>query len=358
MNERISSGLGLPAPLRVVPDMIPNWEEVDMDFDTAAARFVERHDADGASRDLPVMDLRTWGVAPEGEHFSLKPLAGHEPPRKLRANALSMLCARLGAPTEFVRDKLPAPLQTAILNVLLAQGERAGTAVLRLRGNEIGAVVTDRYTALDAPELMNTLRAALSRHGLLDTVRVHALATGVTDVIRLVLPSEAEPVQVGDVSLVGIDVSSSSFGRSALHIKGSLVRLICRNGMRAPTAMGGQISLRHLGETQRLRDGVAEGVATALVHARGLMKLWKSAVVSHISDLSAFINDLRELDQSEQASMRSELGASKPSELPKRASVFDVVNALTHSAQAAGPYRRIELEEIAGRILVEHVEPS
>jgi hypothetical protein len=301
-----------------------------------------------------VLDLATWKVAPDGDHFSLKPLAGHEPPLGLRSNAFSMLCARLGAPAEFVRDRLPAPLQLAVLNVLLSKSERLpGSAVLRLRGNEIGAVVTDRYTPVDAPELMTTLRAALVRHGLLDSVRVVALATGVTDVIRLALPSESEPVQVGDVSMVGLDVSSSSFGRSALHIKGSVIRLVCRNGLRAPNSMGGQISLRHLGEAQRLRDGVAEGVATALVNARGVMTHWRSAVSSYITGLADYIDRLRELDQGEQQRVRVELGANKSNELPERASVYDVVNAITQAAHEAEPARRIELESIAGGVLLD-----
>ncbi|HXK16726.1 MAG TPA: hypothetical protein VNG33_02895, partial [Polyangiaceae bacterium] len=325
MNDRVLTPLGLPPPLRPVPDMPASWQDVDLDFDTAAERFVRRHQADGAARDLPVLDLRTWGVAPtpDGERFTLKPLADHEPPLQLRSTAFSGLCTRLGAPAEFIRDKLPAPLQLATLNYLMAQGERPGTAMLRLRGDDVTAIVSERYAPLDAGELVGTLRNALARHGLLETVRVRAVATGLTDVIRLVLPAavEAVPIKVGDVSLVGLDISSSSFGRSAVHIRGILFRLICTNGLRSPGSLG-DLSLRHLGETQRLRDGVSEGVATALVHGRGLMDRFKSSVSAYITNLADFIDGMRELNLSEQQAVRVELGANKPGELPERVSVF------------------------------------
>jgi hypothetical protein len=351
MNERISTNLGLPAPLRPVPDMAPVWLEVDLDFDTAAERFVRRHEADGAPLERPIMDLRTWRVAPDGGVFSLQPLAGHERALQLRSTAFASLCTRLNAPADFLR-RLAQPLQLATLNYLLAQGERAGTAVLRLRGDEVTAIVSERYAPLDAGELVGTLRSALSSHGLLGAVRVRALATGMTDVIWLVLPSEGVAVKVGDVSLVGLDVSSSSFGRSSVHLRGSLLRLVCANGLRAPSSMG-DLSLRHLGETQRLRDGVAEGVATALTHARGLMNRWRAAVSTYVSNLADYIDGLRDLAQGEQQAVRTELGATKPAELPERVSVYDFVNAVTHAAQSAEPARRIELETVAGRILLD-----
>lgn len=354
MNDRVVSPLGLPPPLRPTPDMPASWQDVDLDFDTAAERFVRRHQADGAARDLPVLDLRTWGIAPtpDGERFTLKPLAGHEPPLPLRSTAFSGLCTRLGAPAEFIRDKLPAPLQLATLNFLMAQGERPGTAMLRLRGDDVTAIVSERYAPLDAGELVGTLRNALARHGLLETVRVRAVASGVTDVIRLVIPSESTAIKVGDTSLVGLDVSSSSFGRSAVHLRGVVWRLICMNGARTPSSMG-DVSLRHLGETQRLRDGLAEGVATALTHARGLMSRWKSAVSTYVTNLADFIDGMRELNLSEQQAVRVELGANKPAELPGRVSVFDFVNAVTQAAHEAEPARRIELESIAGGVLLD-----
>ena len=84
--ERVRS---LPAPLRVVPDMPSRWNDVELDFDTAAERIVRAHEKDGEHRDLPIADFKTWIVAPHEGNFALAPLAGHHPPKPMRSSACS-----------------------------------------------------------------------------------------------------------------------------------------------------------------------------------------------------------------------------------------------------------------------------
>ena len=133
------------------------------------------------------------------------------------------------------------------MNYLLASAPQAMSAQLRLRGDEVSAVVSDRYAPLDAVEFVETLRQALGQQGLLSSVRARAVATGTTDLMRLVVPSESQAIKVGDVTAVGLDLSTSSFGRSALHVRGLLWRLKCTNGLRTAEGMG-QFSYRHVGE--------------------------------------------------------------------------------------------------------------
>ena len=95
-QTQVQSPMNLPAPLGVAKDMRPLWSDVDCDYDTAAEQLVTAHKEDGLLRDLPVMDLRTWGLKADKGQFALAPLAGHEPARPLRANAFSQLSNRLG----------------------------------------------------------------------------------------------------------------------------------------------------------------------------------------------------------------------------------------------------------------------
>ena len=297
-HTNLQKSMQLPPPLTVAKDMRPRWDDIDCDYDTAAQALVTAHNDDGQLRDVPILDLRTWGLKSEGGQFALAPLAGHEPARPMQSNAFSQLSNRLGAPVEFVRDRLPAPLQLATLNFLLAAAPQPLSAQLRLRGDEISAVVSERYAALDAAEFVDTLRQALSQQGLLSSVRARAVATGTTDLLRLVIPSESQAIKVGDVTAVGLDLSTSSFGRSALHVRGLLWRLKCTNGLRASEGMG-QFSYRHVGESQRLRDGLREAIPTALVHARGVMDLWKQAVGVFVNNVAAEIDALRLLSVAE-----------------------------------------------------------
>jgi hypothetical protein len=173
--------------------------------------------------------------------------------------------------------------------------------------------------------------------------------------MRLILPGESRELKKGDISNVGIDVSTSSFGRSAIHISPVIWRLVCLNGMRAATK-GEGLSFRHVGDGDRLRNAVAEAIPSALVHARGVMTQWQKAVTFMVEDVERQIAEMRELTILERTNLERELvkEVGRP-ELPEHAPLFDLVNALTSSAKAAVPARRLELEAMAGELLDRHV---
>ena len=340
----------LPPPLSTAPDMASTWGDVELDFDTAADRIVRAHRNDGAARDLPILDLKTWAIGPKNGAFALIPLAGHHPARALRGAAFNHLMTRIGAPADFLR-KLPAPLQLATANYLLTEHVDNAAATLRLRGDEVSAVVSGRYAPLDPEELVDTVRAALVRHGLLASVRVRATASGLVDNMRLVLESESVAVKPGDVTAVGIDITASSFARSAIHVSPVLWRLVCSNGLKRSERRTG-FSFRHVGDAQRLRDGVAEAIPSALVHARGVMDQWRTAVDWMMDDVLRQVDELRDLTVVERKNVEHELQLETGSpSLPERVPLYSFVNALTASAKQATPARRLELEAIAGDVL-------
>ncbi|MCL4750438.1 MAG: DUF932 domain-containing protein [Myxococcales bacterium] len=344
---------GLPPPLTTTPDMTAVWSDVETDFDTAAEMFVKRHRTDGAAADHPVADLRVWGVKPQDGHFAIQPVLQHREPIVLRNNALSNLCARLGVPVEFLR-RLPAPLQLTIMNWALGSADRPMPATLRLRGAEAAALVSDRYAPLDADELVETLRSALAQHGMLGEVRVRAVATGLTDALRVTFPGRAVEPRVGDFTHAGLDISTSSFGRSALHVRGLLFRLVCTNGLRVPQRMG-EFSARHVGDSGRLREFLADAVPTVLTHSSGLMDAWKRSVNVQVERLAELIGSMQELTTGERENVGREVmveaGVPELPELPERTSVYSLVNAITATARAAEPARRLELESVAGQVL-------
>lgn len=354
-----SSPLGstLPAPLRVAPDMTSTWNDVELDFDTAADRIVRAHQNDGQHRDLPVTGgLNTWAIAPLNGQFALVPLARHHEPKPLRSNGFSNLAARLGAPVEFIK-RLPAPLQLANMNYLLAEHDEGSAATLRLRNNEVAAVVSGRYAPLDPVELMETIRGALARFGILGDVRVRGVASGLVDNLRLVLPAEETAVKPGDVSAVGIDVTSSSFARAAIGVTPVTWRLVCLNGLRrAERGSGLAFRHRHVGDSDRLRDAVTEAIPSALVRARGVMNQWRRSVHFMVDDVQRQIDSLRELTIVEKKNLEGavlrEAGVAK---LPQHVPVFEFINAMTSAAKDAGPARRLEIEALAGDVLARHV---
>ena len=340
----------LPPPLVTTPDMPASWLNLDDNFDQAAQKIVDAHLEDGEARDLPVPDMRGWGVVPDAGRFALAPLARHHQPLLLRGAAFSNLATRVGAPADFIK-RLPAPLQLANMNWLLTSQACAMPSMLRLRGDEVTAVVSDRYAPLDAPELLDAVRDALVNHGAIGEVRVKSIATGMVDVLRLVFPSGTEAVKVGDISALGVDISTSSFARSSLHVRGLVWRLKCTNGLRVAENRS-SFSFRHVGDSRRLRDGIGEAIPAALMEARGTMARWKQAVSVMVQDVSLAIDQLRDLTLPErkavEGALKGELGVQ---ELPEHVALYDLVNAVTSTAQQAVPSRRIEIEGVGGELL-------
>jgi hypothetical protein len=217
------------------------------------------------------------------------------------------------------------------------------------------AVVSGRYAPLDVEELVTCVRDALVRFDLLQEVRVRGVASGLVDNMRLVLPNESVAVKPGDVSNVGLDISTSSFGRSAIHLSPMVWRLVCTNGLRSPERRG-QLSFRHVGDSDRLRAGIAEAIPSALAHARGLMTQWQRAVTFMVEDVARQIDEMRELTIPERRAFEEELKKeAETAALPEHVPLYSLVNALTSTAKAAAPARRLELEALAGDVLQHHV---
>jgi hypothetical protein len=344
----------LAPPLHTAPDMTPRWADVELEFDAAADLIVEAHKTDGISVDLPIADLKTWAVAPLDGQFALVPLARHHAPKPLRSTAFTSLMTRIGAPADFIR-RLPAALQLATVNYLLASHDETSSATLRLRGEEVAAIVSDRYAPIDVEELVTCVRDALVRFDLLQGVRVRGVASGMVDNLRLILPAESVAVRVGDISHVGLDISTSSFGRSAIHLSPVIWRLACLNGMRSSERRG-QLSFRHVGDKDRLRAGIAEAIPSALAHARGLMTQWQRAVTHIVEDVAKQIEEMRELTNPEKKAFEEELKReAQRAALPEHTSLYSLVNALTALAKSAAPARRLELEGISGDMLQQHL---
>lgn len=353
-NTNIATGVPVPPALAVAPDMSAKWKNVSVDFDEAADAVIEAHKNDGVATDSPVMDLRTWGVVPGNGRLALAPLGKQHGPLVLRANAFSNLAVKLGAPAEFIRDNLPAPLQLSVMNWLLATSDRPLPTTLRLRDSEVAALVSDRYAPLDQEDLLGCIRDALAQQGALHEVEVKSIATGLVDVIRLVFPSEERPVQVGDVSALGLDISSSSFGKSAIHVRGLVWRLRCTNGLRVAESTG-NFSFRHVGDAQRLRAGIAEAIPSALAVARGNFARWRASVDIMVTEVAALIEGLRDLSLGEkklvEQEVQREAGAIR---LPEHIPLYGLLNGITAAAHHVPPARRLEMEALAGDLLVRH----
>lgn len=371
MNSNLASVTnGFAESLISLPDQRDHWRSYDtpLGIDEAIELVVRSAEADGPRVDHEAIDLRAWAFgSTDGETMALTrvPFRGRprREPLRLRDHAFSQLCQRLGAPATYIR-RLPAKLQVACMNYGLTRERRP--ALLRSSGDELRAILSDRYAPLDDTELFDVLGQELDGIGYRDEMRVRSLGTGSTTVLRITLPGEGVPIQKDDVIEYGIDVANSELGLRSVEITPVTYRLVCANGMRAwksETAM----RMRHVGDPARLAERLRDAIPLAFAEARGDLDRWRRSVDVMIDDALEEVASLRSFGLSSASLRDVERELSREANLlpaisnarsvsealeSARVSAFQVANAMTATAKGnASTIGRLSMEEAAHRYL-------
>lgn len=356
-------------PLQPRPDQPERWHSFSkpVPFDVAAEQILAAHRADGERDDIVTTDLRAWAFgSTDQETMELVriPFAGRQvgEPLPLRELAFSQLCSKVGAPAPYIRS-LPSKLQIANMNWGLAN--KQSPALLRLAGGEVRAVLSDRYAAADDELLLEMVSDCLDRTGYRSDVMVRAAAVGPHTLLRITLPNEGVPVKVGDLIEHGIDLGNSELGLRSVQITPVTHRLVCLNGMRAWRSEAA-VRMRHIGDTDRLRDQIADAIPVAFAEARGDIERWKRSVDVLMDSALEEIESLRGLGLSSadvQAIGRtladehallpeSASGRTLSEALKVEVTAFDVANAITATARSRPAATRLSMEETGHRYLV------
>jgi hypothetical protein len=101
---------------------------------------------------------------------------------------------------------------------------------------------------------------------------------------------------------------------------------------------------------------LSDAIPTAIIHGRGLMTQWRTAVDVFIEDVAAEIEALTDLTVAERKRVEAAIAQeAQVPQLPERIDVYGFVNGLTQAAHEAETSRRLELEGLAGALLRRHV---
>ncbi|MBO6936784.1 MAG: DUF932 domain-containing protein [Deltaproteobacteria bacterium] len=358
------------SPLQPLPDQRSAWRSPSqpLTFDTAAHLVLDAHLEDGERSDIVANQIRSWAFgSDDGSTMALAPLPlpgrdrlGTYPIRDL---AFSQLCQRIGAPSSYLKA-LPAKLQMANLNWGLARQE--SQALLRLAGNEVRAIVSERYAALDDELVLNMVADCLDRSGYGDDAMVRAISTGPHTVLRVTLPGEGRAVKVGDVIEHGIDIANSELGLRSVQVTPVTYRLVCSNGMRSWKSEA-TMRMRHVGDPDRLADQLRDAIPVAFAEARGDLDRWARAMDTLIDDALDEVESLRGfgLTKADVRAVAGEIVSEVPA-LPEDSfaesveqalqgqptTAFDVANAITSTARSKSTEARLAIEEAGHRYLV------
>ena len=353
-------------PLRPLPDQPERWHTFSepKPFDEAAQLILDAHHADGVRDDLVTTDLRGWAFgSTDGQSMELVriPFAGREvgTPLALREHAFGQLCTKVGAPANYLRT-LPPKLQIANVNWGLSQ--KRAPALLRLAGDEVRAIVSDRYAPADDELLLEMVGDTLDRTGYRHDAMVRSVGVGAHTVIRITLPGEGKAVKVGDVIEHGVDIGNSELGLRSVQITPVTYRLVCTNGMRSWRSEA-SVRMRHIGDPSRLHDQLRDAIPVAFAEARGDLDRWQRAIdvlidsaIDEVESLRRFglsAGDVRAVGNTlaQEQNLLPAGSRSLREMLEVESSAFDVANAITATARERATEARLAMEEVGHRYL-------
>jgi len=258
-------------------------------------------------------------------------------------SAQRLLSNRLRVPFSYL-SRCPDDLVAQNLNYWIEREQRnRDTFFCRFAGDQLRAVFTERYTAIDHMEILQSML----EYGFQPDQSVqYSLDQGMF-VIKVPEVSNAFTVSLNDEIIPGISFVNSEVGIIAFCVEAFFYRLICSNGLIASVSAGFS-RFKHI--SRKALDAFPQTIDQVLIdsHRRKdqLLISTKTPVANPMSTISTF-NQQFGINKTE-AEVVKRAWESEPGD-----TMFAIINAYTRSAQEPGlaaedAYR---LEKIGGRIL-------
>lgn len=269
--------------------------------------------------------------------------------------AMSQLCNKLGVPSRYINKCIETGrLDLAHDNLSSWLEDYPSSTFIREYNGRIRGVLTSKYSVCDTPEIIRVVDDVLDTNNykikgfFLNEERFH---------LRLVNKSPL-PI-VGEDLFSGITIDSSDVGRSPLTVNFLVYKQVCTNGLVVTRGKGTLFHQKHigitadefhedLGESLNIVASVEEEVVNRIMLTRERALHW-DINSSHPEEVQELINYVR------QQTKLSEEHSKKVIHLMKNTyddSRWGMINAITEVAQEFSLERRIELEKIAGSLLV------
>ena len=269
--------------------------------------------------------------------------------------ALQQLCSKMGVPSRYVEKCIENGMPDLAAENLNAWIDGYGKNLfVRSYDNTARGILSDRYTTLDAPDVLQVLGDKFDnqykvRGVYLSPERLH---------LRLV---QREMMNIkGEDLFAGVVIDSSDVGRSPLSVRFFIYKQVCTNGMCISEDFGTLFSQKHIGITQKeFSEGLSENLSRIPDMMTEIMSLIKQA--NSDADPLGWDRSLFEASHKELAHSRikaltklSDEGVEKVIETMYNNYTdnrWGFINSLTEVAQDYSLERRLELEQVASRFL-------
>jgi hypothetical protein len=288
----------------------------------------------------------------------------------LHTHAFGQVAERVGVPMDYVR-KLETRGDTGRALVVhnlrtLYRHDPAKTVLTRSVNGEVRGFLSDKFKRLDSRPIVDAFIGAAMKHG---AQPFDGTAGDTRFAIRAVVPRVYEVVP-GEALAFGVSLSTSDYGNGALSLRTFVWRCFCANLATLEEALR-QVHLgRRLGDdmtvfrqetinqetraTAMMVDDITRGAldVAKIEQSMGIIRKANETPV----DTRSFFASLRTtygLLKGEAEKVRDTFNGGGIEELPPGNTFYRMSNAVSWIAKSAeSPERKLELETVAGRVLL------
>lgn len=315
-------------------------------------------DIQAECQDFNVSNVTYKNVQYDGDTCRLlyKP-DGDEPSRKMgmTRHSLSQLCNKIGVPIRYIDKCIDSGrLDLAAENINSWIDDFGKNLFIREYRNTIRGVLSDRYSTLDTPHIMDAINDVLDfdeyqiKGYLLSPERFHA---------RIV---QREMMNInGEDLFAGVQIDSSDVGRSILIVKFMIWKQVCTNGLCISKGGGVLFQQKHIGiDASEFRDEFRSSLSNIPLLVEHSKELIEEARLDGERYSTRNFNEQQLKEFIERIKIQTKLsdeGVNKVIQFMTDKygfSKWGYVNSLTEVAQDYTLERRLEIEKIAGDVLI------
>lgn len=243
-----------------------------------------------------------------------------------------------------------------IFNDVVAEDDRE-VLIRARRGKDYGiirAFLSEDYSILNNSRIIKTLQEQMNEGTILDIEsfymddrRFHTRIT--FDPTTTAYGRDIHGAD--DLIKCGLDIINSETGSSSLRLEPMIYRLVCSNGLKAWRSDGEKITQRHIYvDNEELNRIMITGINNSLEKSNEIIDRFEESKSIEVGNP---VKEIRRLSEIAKFSQKLTDSVEKNYYIEPMKNRFGVINAFTRGARDLKNLQRLQVEEFAGRLLLD-----
>lgn len=270
--------------------------------------------------------------------------------------ALGQLGSKIGVPARYLEKCIESGrIDLAQDNVNSWLSDFNKDLFIREYNGSVRGILSSKYSVCDSHEILEAVGDAVDidnynvKGSFLNEERLHLRLIG-----KEMLPIDGEDL------FAGLFIDSSDVGRSILTVKFGIYKQVCTNGLVISRAGGILFEQKHIGiSAEEFHEGLVKSLSNVdlltenavewVKRAKRRLNHWSVESEEHPEEIQEFISYIRQQTNLSEDSANKVINLMQTKYEDNR---WGLINSITEVAQDFTLERRLDLERIAGNMLV------